>query len=147
MPIGTRHDDSKVLLGASMVPATECSVQSVPGSIVAGLAVRQNTSTGAYQAAASGGGPILGISMGRSLGNNGCFSLCRASTLVLLQLGSAHTPTIGTQVNIDDTNGKSKAAGAGATAINAVYKKLVTGISEVDGSSINCAIIEMVGGP
>lgn len=146
MPIGTRHDATKVLLGASMVPEDQCSVESLPGNIEAGLAFRKNTSTGAYQVSASGGGPILGISMGRSLGNNGCFSGCYASPKILLQLGSGHTPTIGTQVYIDDSNGKSKAAGSGATAINAVYEKLVNGISEVTGETIPCAIISMPAG-
>jgi hypothetical protein len=147
MPIGTRHDDTKVLMGASLSTASECSVESLPGTIAAGLAFRKNTTTGAYQASASGAGPILGISMGRSLGNNGQFSGCYAAPKIVVQLGSGHTPVVGAQVNIDDSNGKTKASGGGATAINAVYEKLITGISELDGTTeIDCVIINMIGG-
>lgn len=146
MPFGTRHDATKVLLGAALCPASQMAVESVPGDIAAGLAVRKNTTTGAYQVAASGAGPILGVSMGRSLGKNGYFSLCYSAPKILVQLGSAHTPTVGAQVHIDDTNGKTKASGGGATATAGVYEKLVTGIDEVAGGTVACAIVNMTSG-
>lgn len=145
MPIGTRHDDTKVLLGASLCPATEESVESVPGNIAAGLAVRQNTSTGAYQVAASGAGPIVGLSRGLSLGKAGTFALVRKATKAVIQLGSAHTPTVGTQVHVDESNGKTKASGSGATATAAIYEKLITGVTD-EGSTVACAIIDLTNG-
>lgn len=148
MPIGTRNDPTKVMMGASLVPVTEEAVISVPGSIAAGYCVRRNTTTGAYQVAASGAGPIVGLSRGRSLGGAGTFSLMYNSPRGVLRLGSGHTPVVGTQVHIDDTTGTSKASGAGATATAAVYEKILAGggVDEVTGEAVNVAIINFVSG-
>jgi hypothetical protein len=133
-------------MGASLSPASECSVESLPGSLAAGLAFRKNTTTGALQVAAAGAGPVLGISMGRSLGKNGQFSGCYAAPKVALQLTGSYTPSVGAQVTVSDTTGKGASSG---TAINAVYEKILVGggVSEVDGSAVDVAIINMIGGP
>lgn len=147
MPIGTRHDATKVLLGAALCPADQMVTESVPGNIAAGLAVRINTSTGAYQVAASGAGPIVGVSMGRSLGKSGCFTLCYSAPKVLLQIAD-HNPTVGTQVNVSDTTGIAAASGGGATATAAVYEAIFDGggVSEIDGSTVNVAVINLTSG-
>lgn len=144
--IGTRHDADKVMLGASLVPAIHAAVESVPGSIKAGYAVRKNTTTGAYQVASSGAGPILGISMGKSPGNAGTFGLCHSSPKVALRIKSGFTPTVGTQVNIDNTTGEAAASGGGATAISAVYLSLKDGIDEETGESVDVAIVDLTNG-
>ena len=145
MPIGTRSDATKVMLGASLCPASECSIESVAGDIAAGLAVRRNTTTGAYQVAASGAGPIVGVSMGRSLGGAGTFSLCKSASKVLLQIASVE-PDVGAQVIISDTT--SAAAASSNTATAAIYEKILVGggVSEVDGSAVNVAIINLTSG-
>lgn len=143
--VGTRHDDTKVLLGAALCTTESIEAESVPGSIEAGLAVRRNTSTGAYQVAASGAGPILGVSMGPSLSQNGCFTLVYRAPKVAVQLGSGHEPAVGSAVSFDDSNGKTKAAGSGATNTSAIFEDFKTGISE-SGQSVSVAIINMASG-
>lgn len=147
MPISTRHDPTKVMLGASLCPAHEEAVESVPGNIAAGLVVRQNTSTGAYQVTNVTGGPILGVSRGRSLGGAGTFSLVRRASSAVIQIG-AHEPVVGTQVHVDNTTGVAAASGGSATATAAVYKKILIGggVNEATGEAVNVAIIDLTSG-
>lgn len=147
MPIGTRHNANKVQMGASLVPASQCAVESVPGNIEAGLFVRRNTSTGAYQVAASGAGPIVGVSMGRGLGRAGTFALCYSSPKVLIQIGE-HVPTVGTQVHVDNTSGKGAASGGSATATAGIYRKVLVGggVDEITGAAVNVAIVDLTSG-
>jgi hypothetical protein len=147
MPIGTRSDATKVMMGASLCPADECSVESVPGAINAGLAVRRNSSTGAYQVSSSSAGPIVGLSMGRSLGKSGCFSLCYNAPKAVLRIG-AYVPTVGAQVHIDNTTGQGVASGGGATATAAIYEKVLVGggVDEITGDAVNVAIINLTAG-
>lgn len=143
MPIGTRSDATKVMMGASLCPADQEVSESVPGSIAAGYAVRRNSSTGAYQVAASGAGPIVGVSKGPTPGRTGYFTVLYSAPKALLRIASV-TPTIGAAVRVDDSTGTAAASSNTLTA--AIYEKVITGISETDGSSINCAIINMTSG-
>lgn len=150
MPIGTRHDATKVLLGAALCPAHQMTVESVPGSIAAGFGVRRNTTTGAYQVAASGAGPLLGVSLGPSLGNSGCFSLCYKAPKVVLRL-AAIEPAVGSQVFINDTTGAANANASGGVATAAVYEKVLFagsggGVDESTGAAVKVAIINMTEG-
>jgi hypothetical protein len=54
------------------------------------------------------------------------------------------TPTIGAAVRVDDTTGAAAASTNTLTA--AVYEKVVTGIDETTGGSVNCAIINLTSG-
>lgn len=148
MPIGTRNDPTKVMMGASLVGASYESVESLDGNIAAGLCFRKNTSTGAYQVAASGAGPILGLSRGRSLGGAGTFSGMYQSPKGVLQLTGSFTPSVGAQVHINNTTGKGDASGGSATATAAIYEKVLLGggVSEIDGSAIDVAIINFTSG-
>lgn len=136
------HDATKVLLGATQ--STMKVVTNAAGSIAAGLIVRQK-SDGTISIALADGAP-LGISIGKELSDISRTAICRAGLAVPVLLTAAFTPTLGAVVVISDTTGKAIAAGAGATAVNAVYaSSTLTGVLE-DGTTANVALIDFPGG-
>lgn len=139
------HDASKVVLGATK--STFRVVTNIPGATrAAGLLVRRkNDGTSSL---AKTDGEAVGISVGRNLsGLTNQTYVCRAGLGVPVQLASGFTPVIGAQVHMSDTTGQAGTAGTGYTGINAVYASgKLTGISEVDGSAVDVALIDMVGG-
>lgn len=139
------HDETKTLMGS-----TESSARTVTnhkGSIAAGLGVRLK-SDDTLSVASSGSGALLGISLGVDLSGIGRTAICNKGIDVPVKLGDAFTPTVGAQVNISDTTGEAVAAGGGATAVNAFYKKvkLLGGLSEDGVTLINVALIDFPGG-
>ena len=136
------HDATKVVLGATQ--STMKHVDCKSGSIPAGKIVRQKSDGTLSLAKADG--EALGISLGADLSNTSYTAICRAGLRVPILLTSGFTPTLGAQVAIDDVTGIAKAAGAGVTAVNAVFaSSTLTGILE-DGTTANCALIDFVGG-
>jgi hypothetical protein len=136
------HDSTKVLLGATR--STMKVVTNAAGTIAAGTIVRQK-SDGTISVAKADGSP-LGISIGKDLSDISRTAICRAGLQVPVLLTAAFTPTLGAQVVISDTTGLAIAAGAGATAVNAVYASAVlTGVKE-DGTEANVALIDFAGG-
>lgn len=136
------HDATKVLLGSGQ--SSVKTVDNVAGAIDAGKIVRQK-SDGTISIAAADGLP-LGISMGKSLSDTSRTAVCRAGLRVPVLLTAAFTPDLGAQVSISDTTGIAIAAGAGATAMNAIYASgVLTGVKE-DGTTANVALIDFQGG-
>lgn len=136
------HDSSKVLLGVNR--SSFRIVDNKPGTVAAGLAVRQKSDGTLSNAKADG--ELLGISFGKNLGSHPSTHICRAGLQVPLLLTAGFTPTLGAQVAIDDVTGMAKAAGTGVTGVNAVYSSAVlTGIKE-DGTEANVALIDFQGG-
>ncbi len=138
------HDATKVLMGTTQ--SSDRTVDNMSGDIAAGLIVRQK-SDGTISILAADGLP-LGISLGKSLSDTSRTAICRRGLRVPITLTAAFTPTLGTQVNISDTTGKAIAAGAGATAMNAVYASAALTSLNEDGTSTatNVALIDMPGG-
>lgn len=81
------HDATKVLLGSTRSSDKDVTCYTAdPAVFLAGKAVRQNTSTGAIQVAASGAGPALGVSLGASLDDTAKISVVRTGNEVPLVL-------------------------------------------------------------
>lgn len=138
------QDASKVVMGATQSTAKEATCYK--GDVEAGLVVRQKSDNTLSLAKADGG--ILGVSLGKDLSNAGYTSIVRKGLAVPVLLTAAFTPVVGAVVNISDTTGKAGAAGAGFTAVNAIYASgALTAIKE-DGSSVanGAAFIDMTGG-
>lgn len=136
------HDSTKVLMGATGSNVKE--VDNRKGTIAAGLIVRLKSDDTISIAAADGN--ALGISLGRSLSDTTRTAICRKGLEVPVQLTAAFTPTVGAQVSISDTTGKAIAAGAGATALNAVYASSTKSGVDEDGSAVSVALIDFPGG-
>lgn len=138
------HDASKVVMGANLSTAKE--VTCFKGEIEAGLVVHQKSDGTISLLKADGG--ILGMSLGRDLSNAGYTAILRKGLDVPVLLTAAFTPVVGAVVHISDTTGKAGTAGAGFTAVNAIYKSgALTAVKE-DGTSVavGCALIDMTGG-
>lgn len=138
------HDASKVVLGSSQSSVKE--IDNRAGVIAAGLAVRLKSD--GTLSVASADGSLLGISMGVSQSQTDRTAIARKGLRIPIKLTASFTPVIGAQVNISDTTGKAGAAGAGFTAVNAVYSSAnLTGIEE-DGSTFadGVAFIDFPGG-
>lgn len=138
------HDATKVLMGSTRSSIKE--VTSRKGVIAAGLAVRLKSDDTISVALADGN--LLGISLGRDLSNIGWTSIERKGIQVPLQITTSFVPVKGAQVNISDTTGKAGTAGAGFTAVNAVYASgVLTGIDE-DGGTVadGVVLIDFQGG-
>lgn len=136
------HDATKVLLGATQSSLKH--VDNYAGAIDAGKIVRLK-SDGTISIALADGN-ALGISLGKSLSDTSRTAVCRAGLRVPVLLTAAFTPVVGAQVNISDTTGIAIAAGAGATAMNAIYVSgVLTGVLE-DGTTANVALIDFQGG-
>ena len=136
------HDASKVVMGATLSTAKE--VTSRKGAILAGLVTRLKSDETLSIAKADGS--ILGVSLGGDLSNAGFTAFCRKGLDVPLLLTAAFTPVVGAQVHVSDTTGKAIASGAGATAVNAVYKSAVKAGIQEDGTTANVALIDFPGG-
>lgn len=138
------HNASVVLMGGSRSNIKE--VTNEAGAIEAGLVVRWKSDKTISLLKADG--VALGVSLGHSQSFANRTAIARRGALVPLQTTNGFTPVVGTQVNISDTTGKAAAAGAGATAVNAIYKEVgLTGIKE-DGTTLAdpVALIDFVGG-
>lgn len=136
------HDASKFLLGGTN--SSMKSVDPYKGDIDAGKVVRLKSDGTISTALADG--EILGVSLGKDQANAGYTSVARVGLEVPVLLTDGFTPAIGAQVNINDTTGAANAAGAGNTAVNAIYKTgELTGITEA-GAEVRVALIDMQGG-
>lgn len=136
------HDSTKVLLGATR--STMKVVTNAAGTIEAGKVVRQKSDGTLSLAKADGS--LLGVSIGKELSDISRTAICRAGLQVPILLTAAFVPVLGAQVVISDTTGLAIAAGAGATAVNAVYASAVlTGVKE-DGTTADVALIDFAGG-
>lgn len=136
------HDSTKVLMGATRSGMKH--VVNKVGAIAAGLIVRLKSDD--TLSIASADGLPLGISLGKDLSNTNRTAICRAGLEVPILLTAAFTPSIGAQVNVSDTTGKAGTAGAGFTAMNAVYVSgVLTGVLE-DGTTASVALIDFQGG-
>lgn len=139
------HDATKVQMGATKSNIKD--VTNMPGTIAAGLVVRQKSDATITTAKADGG--ILGVSLGRSLSDNGRTAIARTGILVPVLLTASFTPTLGAQVAISDTTGKAKAyTGTGDSYVNAVYSSAKLTAYDEDGAVITdgCAFIDFQGG-
>jgi hypothetical protein len=132
------HDASKVVLGATR--STYKHVENMNGSIAAGTLVRLKSD--GTLSVASADGSMLGVSLGKDLGERGRTAIVKKGSDVPVLLTAAFTPTIGAKVTFSDTTGLAASSG---TASNATYTALKTGIAE-DGSEVNIALIDMSGG-
>jgi hypothetical protein len=142
------YQSDKVLLGATN--SSFKSVDNVPGTIAAGKVVHAK-SDGTFTTAIADG-VAIGVSVGKDLSDIGRTAVCRRGIGVPILLTAGLDPVIGTQVSIDDTLGVAKAAGAGATAVNAVYASGRVGGSgqnkgiDEDGNLVGVAYIDFPGG-
>jgi hypothetical protein len=138
------HDATKVLMGTTQSSFRD--VDNKKGSIEAGKLVRLKSDD--TLSSASADGSAIGISLGKSLSDTARTAICRSGIRVPIKLTAAFSPAIGAQVNVSDTTGLAIAAGAGATAINAVYSSgALTAILE-DGTEVAAivAYVDMPGG-
>lgn len=136
------HDATKVLLGTTRSNIKE--VINKKGTLEAGLIVRLK-SDGTISKAAADGSPI-GISLGKDMSDAGRTAIAIEGNEVPVLLTDGFTPTIGSQVAIDDVTGMAKAAGTGVTGMNATYLTgELTGVAE-DGTEKRAALISMPGG-
>lgn len=135
---------STVLMGSTRSNVKEVSNRT--GVIAAGLAVHLKSDDTITTALADGA--VLGISVGRDLSNTSRTAVARKGLDVPVLLTASFTPVIGAQVNISDTTGKAGTAGAGFTAVNAVYKTAVLTAIDEDGATITdgAAYIDFPGG-
>lgn len=138
------HNASKVQMG--QVGSNIKEVTNRAGEIAAGLIVRLKSDDTISIAKADG--EALGISLGKSLSNTARTAVCRKGVSVPIQLTAAFSPTKGAQVNISDTTGKAGAAGAGFTAVNAIYETGALTMVAEDGTETASAValISMIGG-
>lgn len=138
------HDASKVYMGSTQSNIKE--VDNKKGVIAAGLAVRLKSDDTISVAAADGN--LLGISLGKDLSDISRTSIARKGVDVPILLTNGFTPVIGAQVNISDTTGKAGTAGAGFTAVNAIYKSAVLSAVDEAGAAIadGAAKIDFIGG-
>jgi len=136
------QDASKIALGGTN--SSDKTVDPYKGAVDAGKVVRLK-SDGTISVAKADG-EILGVSLGGDLSDAGYTSVCRRGLEVPVLLTDGFTPAIGAQVSINDTTGAANAAGAGNTAVNAIYKSgVLTGITAL-GAEVRVALIDMQGG-
>lgn len=134
------QDATKILLGAT--GSSFKNVDTWAANIAAGLVCvlkSDNTLTNTLA-----DGVMVGVSLGNDLSGTSKFTaVCRRGSKVPLQVSG--TPVIGAQVQIHATTGKGVDSG---TAVNAVYSslKLTAGGIQEDGTTVDIAYIEMVGG-
>jgi len=142
------YQSDKVLLGATQ--SSFKTIDNVPGVIAAGKVVHSKAD-GSYTTAIADG-VAIGVSVGKDLSDIGRTAVCRRGIGVPILLAAGFDPVIGTQVTIDDTLGVAKGAGAGGTAVNAVYASGRVGGSgqnngiDEDGNAVGVAIIDFPGG-
>lgn len=135
------HDPNKVKMGN--IGSNIKEIDNHPGQIEAGLAVRLKSDK--TLSISSSDGSLIGVSVGQSLSKTKRTAVCRKGLDVPLILTDAFEPTIGSQVNVSNTTGRAAASGGGASAVNAVYKALKTGVKE-DGTEVAVALIDFIGG-
>lgn len=137
------HDASKVLLGTTR--SSFKVIDNMVGTVEAGLVTRITTTGTLTLAKASG--EILGVSVGKDLSDAGRTNICRSGLLVPLQVTNAFSPVLGTRVTVSDTTGMAAAVGAGATAVNAIYKVVgLKGIKEDGVTEVDVALVDFQGG-
>lgn len=141
------HDASKVQMGTTTSSVKESS--NHPGDAAtfrAGLVLRLKSDNALSVAKADGA--ILGVSLGKDLSDAGRVSFARSGLGLPVLLTNGFTPTRGAQVHISDTTGKAVAAGAGATAVNALYASSTLTAVKEDGTTEpdGCALIDAPGG-
>lgn len=137
------HNPNQVLLGTTRGNIKE--IGNRKGVVAAGLAVRLKSDGTISSLSADGG--LLGISVGRDMSGTARTAICYEGIGVPVHLTDAFTPVVGAVVHLSNTTGKAIAAGAGATAVNAVYSKLLTdGAINEDGIQVPAALIDFPGG-
>ena len=137
------HDANKVVLGATRNSFKVVSNRK--GTIEAGLAVRLKNDNTISIAAADGS--LLGVSLGKDLSDIGHTCVAREGLMVPVRVGAA--VTIGKQAAVHDTTALFYDEGtATTTAVNAYFKtaRIQNGGIKEDGTSVEIAFIDMVGG-
>lgn len=141
------HESNTVYMGitTSNIKAVDNKAGAV-ATFKAGVACRLKSDDTLSLAKADG--ELLGISLGRSLSDTQRVAICRKGLGVPILLTNGFTPTIGAQVNISDTTGLAGAAGAGFTAVNAVYVSSTLTAYDEDQAAIadGAALIDFAGG-
>lgn len=136
------HNASLVLMGTTR--SNEKEVANYPGSISAGVAVRQKNDGTISTTKAHG--QLVGVSLGNPMvGSVSRTVVCRKGLGVPLALTSGFDPVIGAVVYIDDATGLGAVSSASATAVNAVYAppNVVSGsLARVGGTGVNAGIAE-----
>ena len=117
-----------------------------PATFLAGLIIHLKSDETLSLAAADGS--KLGVSLGRDLSDTKRTAICRKGLGVPVRLTNGFTPTVGAQVHVSDTTGKVGAAGAGFTAVNAVYTTAALTCYDEDGAAVSdgAALIDFPGG-
>jgi len=137
------HNPNQCLLGSTRGSIKE--IGNKKGTIQAGVAVRLKSDDTIVTAKADGS--LLGISVGKDLSDTNRTAIAYKGIGVPIRLTAAFTPTVGAAVAIDDVTGFAKAAGAGVTAVNAVYSQLLSaGAIAEDGTTVTAALIDFPGG-
>jgi hypothetical protein len=142
------NQSDKVQLGTTQ--SSFKTVDNLAGTIAAGKVVHVKSDGTISLAVADG--VAIGVSLGKDLSDTARTAIVRRGIGVPILLTTGLNPTIGTQVNIDDTLGIAKASGAGATGVNAVYASGRVGGSGVnagideDGNAVGVALIDFPGG-
>lgn len=138
------HSATKVQMGTTR--SSFKNVDNRAGAIAAGLAVRLKSDDTITTALADGS--LLGISLGRSQSDTSRTAIVRKGTQVPIFLTAAFQPDIGAQVHISDTTGKAGTAGAGFTAVNAIYASEELTMIDEDGveTAAVVALIDFPGG-
>ncbi len=139
------HNPDVVLLGSTQTSFKV--VDNHKGTKAAGTAVRlKNDDT---LSTTSTDGSLLGVSLGRSMSDDGYVSIVRKGTRVPLLLEDGFTAVIGAAVHISNSTGKGMASGGGATATAATYvsANLPEGGIDEDGNAVDdVALIDFPGG-
>lgn len=137
------HNPNQVLLGTTRGNIKE--IGNRKGTILAGRAVRLKSDE--TISVASADGQLLGISVGADLSDAGRTAIAYKGIGVPVRLGAGFTPVVGAVVNLSNTTGEAVASGGGATAVNAVYSKLLSdGAIAEDGTTVLAALIDFPGG-
>jgi hypothetical protein len=117
--------------------------------IEAGLVVRHHTDD-SYSATT---GTPIGVSLGKDLSDSDKTAVCRAGMRVAVKLTAGFDPAIGAQVNFIDATGCAGTSGAGATAVNAIYRTgrvggtgVAKGLAEDGTTAVGVALIDFIGG-
>lgn len=146
------HDASKFLMGMNGSSAKDVTnYASDPATFVAGLAVRQTSTKSLVLAKASG--LLVGISMGKSLGNTKHTAVARTGLEVPILLTDDSEDyayvVLGAKVYVDDVTGMANVVDDGdvtTTITDAVYVSgPLDGIAE-DGTIVKIALVDMPGG-
>jgi hypothetical protein len=145
------HDPTKVLLGTTGSSAKD-SIQNFdadPADFPAGTAVRLKSDGSLSKEV--GDGSLIGVSLGKSLSNDGRTAVLRAGDAVPIRLTADFVPTPGDLVWIDDVTGLAQAEDDGdeisSKVTSAVYVSgALTGVQHGTTVTVSAALVDMGGG-